>query len=237
MTKPEFLRRISLKNVTGQPMEAGFTLVELLVSLSLVGLASTLLLYGLQSSGLIIRQQRAGNATIDEIAAAQRLLRSSIESLRPIPRVDSAGSILDIRGTEGFFTYIAPPHDRAGPDALQRFRLTRNADGSVVLYHASTLTAGIDRSGASLTGWTPQTLLRGVRNLTMSYLGSSTNPSDRRWVNRWWDHSNVPALVRIRVEFAAGDKRVWPDLIIRPRAAIDVACRIDPLTGNCRKQT
>jgi hypothetical protein len=44
----------------------------------------------------------------------------------------------------------------------------------------------------------------------------------------------LPELVRIRVGFAPGDRRVWPDLIIRPAVTIDGTCRVNRTARQCR---
>ncbi|WCM28033.1 prepilin-type N-terminal cleavage/methylation domain-containing protein [Sphingomonas sp. QA11] len=212
---------------------AGFTLIELLVSLALMGMAAALLLQGLAMAGVVAQRERASISGLEEVIAAQRLLRSGIERLRPVTRSDSALPIVELRGTAGILTFVGPPLDRMAPDALQRFRLTRTASGDLVLYSASIRKIDLDRDGSDLIGWTPNTLLRGVRDLSISYLGPARAGLDRGWQDRWWDRPQPPELIRIRIEFAGRDRRKWPDLIVRPRATTNAACRIDALTGRC----
>lgn len=212
---------------------AGFSLIEGLVGVALLGLLSALILQCLHLAGTVAGQQRAGAVQLEDVVAAQRVLRHSIERLRPMPRLDAAGAVVEARGSEGVFTYIAPPSAGFAPAALQRFRLTRTATGDLVLYAASIRAAGTDRSGMDLTDWQPLTVLRGVRGLSISYFGADVSGANRGWQNTWWDRSRPPELVRIRVTFAPGDRRIWPDLIIRPRATVHGTCRIESRTGDC----
>ncbi|EKU73396.1 MULTISPECIES: PulJ/GspJ family protein [Sphingomonadales] len=216
--------------------EGGFTLIELLVSLALMGLAATLLLQGLTTAGILAGRSRATINAVDEVVAAQNLLRSAVERLRPITRSDSAIPIVELRGTGGVLTFVGPPFDREGADALQRFRLTRTANGDLVLYSAHSRKMGIDRSGTDLVGWTPNRLLTGVRNLSISYLGPPEPGAPRAWQDRWWDRSTTPELIRVRVVFAETDRRIWPDLVIRPRSTSYGTCRNDPVTGKCEER-
>lgn len=214
----------------------GFTVIELLVSLALMGMAATLLLQGLVTAGIVAQRTRAGANGLEEVIAAQRVLRSAIARLRPVTRRDSAIPIVELRGTAGVLTFVAPPLDTAAPDALQRFRLTRTASGDLVLYGASTRRTRIDLSGADLVGWSPNTLLHGVRDLSIAYLGPPRVGAERGWQDRWWDRSTTPELIRVRVRFDAADKRVWPDLLVRPRATKYGVCRIDAFTGQCGEE-
>ncbi|MGI9375010.1 MAG: prepilin-type N-terminal cleavage/methylation domain-containing protein [Tsuneonella suprasediminis] len=216
--------------------EAGFTLIEMLVSLGLLGMAAVLLMQGLASAGLIAQRSRATRGSLDEIVAAQNVLRTTIERLRPITRTDSAIPIVELRGTAGVLTFVGPPFDREAPDALQRFRLTRTASGDLVLYTAHSRKLGIDRSGTDLVGWIPNRLLTGVRDLSISYFGPPRPGAARAWQDRWWDRSTTPELVRIRVAFGNGDRRIWPDLFVRPRATSHGPCRIDAVTGKCGEE-
>ncbi|RIA46318.1 prepilin-type N-terminal cleavage/methylation domain-containing protein [Hephaestia caeni] len=226
----------SLFSADRSPGEEGFTLIELLVSLALLGMAAVLLMQGLASAGIIAQRERASRSNIEEIVTSQRVLRATIERLRPVTRMDSAIPIVELRGTAGVLTFVAPPFDRDGPDALQRFRLTRTASGDLVLYSAHSRKVDIDRSGTDLVGWTPNRLLGGVRDLSISYLGPPHPGASRVWQDRWWDRSTTPELVRIRVVFAENDRRIWPDLFVRPRATSHGPCRIDELTGKCREE-
>lgn len=219
-----------------QPCERGFTLIELLVGLALMGMAASLLLAGLHMAGLVTQHVRTTAVGLDEMIAVQRLLRTEVERVRPITRIDSAVPIVDLRGTKTTLTFIAPPLGRDAPDALQRFRLARTANGELVLYNVNTRKSLVDRSGTDLVGWTPATLLHGVSSLSISYFGPSLTGAERVWQDDWWDRSRLPELIRVRVDFVAGDGRYWPDLMIRPRATSPTGCVINN-SGRCEALT
>ncbi|MBO9579635.1 MAG: type II secretion system protein [Sphingobium sp.] len=213
--------------------EDGFTLIELLVSLGLMGMAATLLLQGLVTAGIVAKRERSSEAALEEVVAVQRILRGSIERLRPVMRTDSGLPIIDLRGTAGVLTFVAPPIANAAPDALQRYRLTRTAKGDLVLFSANSLAPDIDTSGADLIGWTPHTLLHGIRDIAIGYYGSARPGQRRGWQNGWWDRSTPPELIRVRLQFADGDRRMWPDLIIRPPVTKYGQCVIEFATNKC----
>lgn len=216
--------------------EHGFTLIELLVSLALLGMAAALLLQGLATAGILAQREQKRAVGLEEVIAAQRVLRSAIERLRPLVRVQASLPIIEMRGTAGVLTYIGPPFDRASPDALQRFRLARTADGDLVLYNVSIRKAAIDATGRDVVGWTPNILLHGVREFSIDYLGPPRPGLPRGWQNQWWDRSTSPELIRIRVAFDDHDRRYWPDLLIRPRATRYGVCKPDPFTGKCEDE-
>lgn len=213
----------------------GFTLVEMLVSLAVLSLVATMLLGGLQGVGAFVQRSDVRQAGFEEVASAHRLLRGRIEQLRPVVRQDSSIPQVDAQGDGGSFTFIAPPLDRAAPDALWRYRIIATAAGDLILYWANSLDDRYDFE-AGMAGWQPITLLKSVGAVAIDYMGEDLGGrSGRRWHASWAGRPQPPDLVRVRVTFRAGDRRSWPDLIVRPRATVNTACKIDALTGRCEQ--
>lgn len=215
------------------PGERGFTLVEMLVSLALLGLLGALLLAGVRMVGTVVARERGEVVARDDIVAAQRLLRHRIERQRAVIAANSAVPIVDARGTRADYLFIAPSLEAIGPAPLQRFRITRSAAGDLMLYAADTRNFRVDASGTDMAGWRPMVLLHGVADLAISYFGAAGGEGGARWQERWVDQPQPPTLVRISVAFPPGDRRRWPDLLVAPRATVNSACRIDALTGRC----
>jgi hypothetical protein len=59
-------------------------------------------------------------------------------------------------------------------------------------------------------------LIRGVAHVDFAYWGSPAADQAAGWQAQW-DSFNLPELIRVRVAFAKGDRRRWPDLIAAPQ--------------------
>lgn len=212
--------------------EAGFTLAEVLVTLGLLGLFAVLLT-GALGGTVRAGQSLAQPAGDGGIAAAQRVLRARLEHTTPVVRTDSIDPIVDLRGDARRLSFTAPPPDRQDPDALQLYRLTLTPAGDLVLYSASSLNSRIDLSDPALTGWQGTRLLSDVAELELSYFGPDRFVASERWQTVWMQRQQLPALIRVRLRFAEGDRRFWPDLVVRPGATVNTACRIQRATGRC----
>lgn len=212
--------------------EAGFTLIELLVALAVLGMAAGMLLAALNSAWLVTPRQdsRLGDQSV---VAAQYILRSRLERLSPAVRLDSSDPIVDAQGDARVMSFAAPPLPRVGPAALQRYRLIVTPAGDLMLYTASTLDDRIDLRDRALIGWQPNRILRGVRDIELSYFGPDQFSAAGRWQKFWIDRPQPPTLVRIRLTFNDNDSRYWPDLIVRPRATVNAVCRIQRVSGRC----
>ena len=58
-------------------------------------------------------------------------------------------------------------------------------------------------------------MIAGVARLEFAYWGSTSPDQPAAWQTQW-DGPAPPELVRIRLVFAKGDRRRWPDLIAAP---------------------
>jgi len=209
--------------------EAGFTLIEMLVSLALLAMAAVLMLEGLGSGQRLWAGQTARTARGESVEAAQALLRVRIEKLRPITRFDAGATFADIDGTDRQLVFVAPPADAERPAAARRYRLALNDRGDLVLGSAlSQVDAGADAVYAD------RVLLREVGGLDISYYGPDPKGGAPRWWSDWTRRETPPESVKIKLTFRPSDPRVWPELIIHPAATVDTLCFIDPATASCR---
>lgn len=213
--------------------EAGFTLVELLVSLALLAMTAVLLLATLSTGRGVERRAAGATSASESIAAAHGLLRDRIESMAPEAIYGPGDPIIEMHGESDVMNFIASPATAQRPAPPQRFRLLLTRSGEVSLFSIDPLTKVTDPDLPSVVGWNRAPLIGNVARMDIAYFGAAPPDGQRRWRNRWYNRPELPGLVRIRLDFADGDRRVWPDLVVRPAATLNTACVIDRTTGRC----
>ncbi len=216
-----------------QPPGNGFTLVELLVGLALMGLTAAMLLAGLGSTRVMAERAKRQVATGESIVTAQTILRDRVENMVASTRFDTLQPVVDVRGSGSIVSFFAPAAPAERPASVARYRLLRSAPGDVVLYAVTDLHDRVDPYKPGEAGWTPTVLLTGVEALELGYFGAAPPDNQPRWRSEWVERAQPPELIRVRVRFRAGDSRAWPELIIRPAATVNSSCRIDEFTGRC----
>ena len=209
--------------------EAGFTLIEMLVSLTLLAMAAVLMLVGLSSGQRLWAGQAARTARGESIEAAQAILRTRIVSLRPVTRFDAGVASADFEGSEHELVFLADPADADRPSAARRYRLSLGEAGELLL--GSAPRGAVDADAGP--DYTDQLLLRDVGGLDISYYGPDPDGGAPHWQAEWTRRASPPELVRIRLT-PKGRGRIWPELIIHPAAEVDTLCTIDPATAACR---
>jgi general secretion pathway protein J len=225
--------RISLRSIGATGVrEAGFSLVEVLVALVLLGLLSTALFSSVRFG--VTAWQRGGERS-DQVHTSilvQDLLRRLIGQAYPLMLADGTGAgRVDFAGSATSLDFLAPVPVALASGGRARFNLAieRRGDGSDLV-----LTSRPELAAADAAGLSRKTLLARIETADFAYFGASQSQSVAQWRENWNGELTLPALVRVRVSFARSDPRLWPDLTIAPRITADVSCEYDPLTKLCR---
>jgi general secretion pathway protein J len=181
--------------------DAGFTLLEILVALVVFGILMAGLTQAIRFGLTAWQRQSDTIATSGDIDAVDRTLRRLIEQMDPGTEQDRPNVV---GSTTSFqFTSVLP---------ISADLPTRRADVRLLLQDDKLILRWTPHLHAHRLGPppTPQTvaLLDGVKRLSISYW---PQPPRGAWLSSWSDH-DVPALVRIRIEFG-DENRHWPDII------------------------
>jgi general secretion pathway protein J len=204
-----------------QSSAAGFTLVEMLVTLTLLGLVTVVAFGGLRFGTRAWEAGASRAADISEIEAVQNFLRRQMS--RTFLPEDLAGqrsgAVLRGDGTAFQFLTVLPPDLGVGGIAL--FRLYRDHSlgtgrlaMDLALYRPDGLFAVPDPAERS------RGLLDGVRDLRFRYFGALHEGEGPGWWDTWPIPDRLPDLVSLEVAFADGDPRRWPALSVALRRAV-----------------
>ena len=198
---------------------AGFTLIEMLVGLSLLELIMSFLTPLLFEARRALRVVERPNLQAP-VSAAQAYLRSGLTQVYPaLPGVPGDQSRLGISGNAQAFMYattFAPQGVYQGLYVIA-LQLLPNASGSFDL-------VADERIYRPTTGGpeaTPSRRLVLVENVAGGRFAfySAASSDEAPWRSAWPNSRALPELVSIELTFHPGDERVWPTFWVRPAAA------------------
>ncbi len=191
----------------GRHEDGGFTLVELLIAITLLGLIATVTYSAIWTAS---RSQRAVEQQIEEndgLRLTQEFLRHSLSQTRSVMAVNEGRMQVVFSGASDHLAFIAPaPMQRGHAGGLYHYRLEllSRGDGHYALrlgYAQFVAGRALDEEplaqGESL-------LLDDVAALSFSYYGQDEPGADAQWLDEWPRQDILPQLVRVTLKMAAG---------------------------------
>jgi general secretion pathway protein J len=203
--------------------QAGFTLVELLVSVTLMALLSVLLFGGLHFGTRVWEKATEAETTGNRIVSAQQTLASAIQNAYPFFVLASpTDRHVQFDGEQNTMTFFAP----AQHGGLDVVTIARDPNGTLVMNSRPELAA---QPAASTVH---RVLLSGVKSLNAGYFGAMVKGDPQQWYGVWHNAHTLPDLIRLRASLDAKAGK-WPDLVVAPRVSADQGCVYDELTKYC----
>ena len=202
----------------GRPVpdrRCGFTLLEMLVALVVLGFLIIGLTQGVRAGLGMWQAQRHRLTETADLDATARMLRVLLTQMPAVPVGEAASSsngAAVMKGSADRFAFVGDLPTGLG--TMRRVDATLGfSHQSLVLFwtpHRHELRTGPGESLAETE------LVHGIERLEISYWGMPAPGQPVAWRTQW-EGPEPPDLIRLRLFFAKGDRRRWPDLIVAPR--------------------
>ena len=195
--------------------QTGFTLLEMLVSLVVLGFLVVGLTQGVRAGLKLWEAQTFRIGETGELDAGARVLRALLNGIW-VPSQRSVGrgaaGKTEIEGRPDSLAFLADLPTGLGTTRLANITLELRERRLVLRWspHRHELTNGPEPEPIETE------LICGVERLDLAYWGSPSPDQAAGWQAQW-DSPAIPGLIRVRLAFAKGDRRRWPDLIAAPQ--------------------
>jgi general secretion pathway protein J len=213
----------------------GFTLLELLIAMTLLGLLMLGLFGGLRLGARVWEAGDSRSADRARVEAVQRFVRTYLGQARPLAAADRTGddTIAFVGRRDRLeFAAVLPPHLSAGGFSHVALSLADRDRGSALIVERQALGRRDDGRAELARLDDPDTavLLDNIETVEFSYYGPGDRGDDAEWTDRWDREDRLPLLVRVRIGFSDSDRRIWPELTValRIRGEIEASRRGAP---------
>jgi general secretion pathway protein J len=195
----------------------GFTLLELLIGMTLVGFILVLLFAGLN---LGTRSWEAGEqrmVTSSRQAVVVDFIRRAIEQTYPLrwrvgeeDRLAFAGEAESLR-----FVGTVAMHEGASGNHLIALDLVDGDTGRDLVMRWQLPDPGAP-GFEPIEQAEPKVLIKAVKEMALAYFGAQSETEDPAWHDQWLDQKTPPELIRLQLTMENGE--TWPDIVAAPRA-------------------
>jgi general secretion pathway protein J len=215
--------------------QRGFTLIELVVAMALLGVMMVLMYSGLTFS---LKGWDVGAASGQRIAdrrIGENFLRRELSELFPMRWKDPMVLRLAFEGETQRLRFVSgrPPGVTAGGLSLVGLEVEAAADGherSLVMRRA--MPDDDAKDFGPLDSATGTVILAGVDSVAFSYFGAETDFTDQKWTDSWTYPGRVPQMVRMRIRTADG--ALLPEMVIRVSLGEEAGCLENSFQRVCR---
>lgn len=209
--------------------QAGFTLLEVLLGMSIMSIMMLLLFASLR---LCVQNWNAGEkkiAQVSQAAVIQGFLQSKLHAAIPLDADFLEEPQFSFQGSKDELQFVAAMPASAARLGLQLFTLSlvpsaRDEQGD---YLQVEMQPFFPLGDSEEWDEEPVIILKKVQSLKFSYFGADGpyNNIEPSWESEWLEKKNLPELVSIEIELV-GDE-IWPQLVV----ALKVDTEFDPGTG------
>ena len=226
------------KTDSRQRKMAGFTLLETLIGLTLLGVLM-ILIYSALNLG--IRAWDTGDRRVAEAShqrIVQSFLRREISQIFPVRWRGIAESKIAFEGGKSDLKFVTSLNlGASGKDGGLQWGHLYVADDSVDGERRQALFLSREPFDLQAKDWSaldaakPTRLLTGVKSVEISYLGAENDISDPKWTSEWTNALRVPLAVKISVKL--DNEREVPDLIVALKLGEEAGCYDNAFQRQC----
>jgi len=195
--------------------EAGFTLLELLIAMVLLGMVSTMGFGGLR---LGLNGLAKAPVTPSEVPVLQRMIRGWLSQAAPVLLGDGGpDSVVAFVGEPERVSWTGPLPERFAAPGLNRVTLALDRGEKSADVVMAWRPHRPDQPMEPLPEDAGRPVLPGVSKLRFRYFGALDEGEPPEWTDRWEGRRTLPRAVEMSVDLPGTDRQNWPVLTVALR--------------------
>jgi general secretion pathway protein J len=193
---------------------AGFTLIEVLIAMTLLGIMVVLLFSSMKICADSWQKGEDKITKVNEVAVVYQFFQHHLSTAKPLWddfSDENKIKVFAFQGKSQELQFVSAFPASAKKSGLQLFSLKLINHGNEQIIQVSITPFFPSAEGEA---WRKEevTLLRHVRNFSLSYFGSDDAQTEGIWQEDWLVKESQPRLVKIKIE--RDDDSYWPEMIV-----------------------
>lgn len=204
---------------------SGFTLIELVVALSIIGALSGVCAMVFRSGFALWSRATSSAQDVALTETVQYILRRELTTLYPKIEKDN---VLDFSGTESsLIAWTTRLPQALGDDGISKIHLFVKMIGGekdLILRW---------KHGYKGEDWQETTLLTNIQSFKLTYYNEENSTFRATGQSSWLMRKTLPKSIKLDISYKEADVRIWPEFIVAPILTQDAVCVFDHMTKGC----
>jgi general secretion pathway protein J len=195
--------------------QSGFTLIEIIVAMTLISLIMMLIYSGINSSRRLVEKGEKRITATNEVRVVQELLRRQISRALPLAfKQNDDGEFILFEGDRDHILYVAPMPGYLGTGGphVQLVQLVNDAGGKTLQFKHWLLSDAFDpKTFLHDQEQEPVILLEHLKSGEFSFVGLDEEGEVTDWQGQWQEAGKAPLMVRLAIESDQRSPVRWPE--------------------------
>lgn len=193
----------------------GFTLIEVLIGITLLGVMVTLLFASLRIAAESWHAGEDKMSAVNEKAVVYQFFKSHLSEIRPLPLLyeeqnqEGESGQMAFHGLPQRLRFVAALPAASLRKGLQVFNIQRDPRQSTTIQVSLRPYQLLDDDAAPIDP--PVILLKHVVNFRLAYFGKRDDEDEARWHEEWTAMEKLPRLIKVIIELE--DRSYWPQMV------------------------
>lgn len=202
--------------MTHRKINAGFTLIEVLIAMTLLGVMVVLLFSSMKICADSWQKGEDKITQVNDIAVVYQFFQHHVGTAKPVWNDFSEDNQdFSFQGKPQELQFVSAFPASAKKSGLQLFSLNLVKEGDEQFLQVSIIPFYPAAKGEE---WRKEevTLLEHVRNFSLSYFALDESQTEGSWQEDWVEQETLPRLIKIKIETEDGS--YWPEMMIALKA-------------------
>ena len=197
-----------------QKSQTGFTLLEIIVVLTMLSLIMVMVYEGIQISRKMSEKGIKRIDATNEIRVVQELVRRQLSRILPMAFKEDDGTFVIFEGDAEHIMYVSPMPGYLGNGGphVQLIEIVNAKGGKILQFSHWLLNDSLEEDSFESSDQEPVILLENMQNAEFSFVKLNEEGELGEWETEWEEKANTPLMIRLDIEMEENALMQWPEM-------------------------
>ena len=194
--------------------QRGFTLLEIIVVMTMLSLIMVMIYGGIQTSRKISEKGLKRINASNEIRVVSELIRRQVSRILPMAFKEDDGEFVIFEGDDRHIMYVSPMPGYLGNGGphVQLIEIVNAKGGKILQFSHWLLSDSLEEDSFEDSDQEPVVLLENIRDAEFSFVKLDEEGELGDWENSWEEPETTPLMVRLEVDMGDNALMQWPNM-------------------------